>query len=136
MILMLIFLNHHLVVTYLICQIALASNKLFVSQLIFHLSVSSPSLIHYVFVPSDLSCPFYVLPPIFSSDHLSVLSSVPLAQGMKHSLKGSVNFVKYGSTIRPTSILPTFYFPLLPEIVFSFQRCQLLLVYLFKRKSS
>ena len=127
---MLIFLNHHLVVTYLICQIALASNKLFVSQLIFHLSVSSPSLIHYVFVPSDLSCPSYVLSPISSSDHLSIPIFVPLAQGIKHSLKGSKGFVKYGSTIRLTSILPTFYFPLFPEILFSLQRCQLLLVYL------
>ena len=56
--------------------------------------------------PSDLSCPSYVLPPISLSDHLSILFSVPLAQGIKHSLKGSIDVVKCGSTIRPTSILP------------------------------
>ena len=87
--------------------------------------ISSPSLIHYVFVLSDISCPSYVLPPISSSDHLAILFSVPLAQGVKHSLKGSIDFVKYGSTIRPTLILPTFYIPLFPEIVFALQRCQL-----------
>ena len=68
--------------------------------------ISSPSFIHYVFVPSDLSCPSYVLPPISLSDHLSFLFSIPLAQGIKYSLQGSIDVVKRGSTIRPTSILP------------------------------
>ena len=47
--------------------------------------VGSPSLIDLVFVPSDFSCPSYVLPPISSSDHLSILFSVPLAHSVKHS---------------------------------------------------
>ena len=40
----------------------------------------SPSLIDLVFVPSDLSCPSRVLPPISSSDHLSILFSLPLVR--------------------------------------------------------
>ena len=51
--------------------------------------VGSPSLIDLVFVPSDFSCPSYVLPPISSSDHLSILFSVPLAHSVKHSPSAS-----------------------------------------------
>ena len=51
--------------------------------------VGSPSLIDLVFVPSDFSCPSYVHPPISSSDHLSILFSVPLAHSVKHSPSAS-----------------------------------------------
>ena len=53
-----------------------------------HYSYSSiPSTIDLIFVPSNLSCPSFVFPPLSSSDHNSLLFIVPLRQYYNPSSK-------------------------------------------------
>ena len=47
--------------------------------------LGTPSTIDLIFVPSNLSCPSFVLPPLSSSDHNLLLFIVPLRQHYKPS---------------------------------------------------
>ena len=49
----------------------------------------SPSLIDLVFIPSDLPSSILILPPVSSSDHLSLQFTIPTSCKTNHSSTGS-----------------------------------------------
>ena len=69
------------------------TNSLNLNQLVqepTHFSYSgSPSLIDLLFIPSDLPSSVFILPPVCSSDHLSLQFTIPTSCKTKHSLTGS-----------------------------------------------
>ena len=69
------------------------TNSLNLNQLVqepTHFSYSgSPSLIDLVFIPSDLPSSISILPPVSSSNHLSLQFTIPTSCKTKHSSTGS-----------------------------------------------